>query len=356
MIAEQVNAGGYAPGFKLFINGSELDPEAAYSILNLNIHQELNKTNTFDFEVQDEFRAGMFYWLEKDLFRVANTVSISVGYTDQLVNILNGTIKTINGSFHTGCAPTFKVEGTDKAYDTLTTPSETKVFSQKLASDIATNIAQMSGLEPDVDPTQEVIGAKTKAGGKSYLEFLQQLAKDNNYEFFLSSRHLHFRKPGSRQAVTTLSFGQNLISFEPQLNTTAAVSQVIVRGWDSKAKQQIEGQATTGSEVSQESGKQTSSQMAKSLFGDVVKVITDRPVRSVDQAKSIAQSEMDKAGNSLLKATLETVGMPDLIPGVYINIDGFGTLFSGKYYIIQATHAISTEGYRTSLNVQKNTL
>lgn len=354
MMTSQVNAGGYAPGFKLEINGSELDPEAAYAILNLKIDQELNKTNGFDFEVQDEFRAGKFYWLEKDWFRVANTISISVGYTHQLVNLLIGKIKTINGSFHTGCAPTFTVEGMDKGYDMLTTPSETKVFNEKHASDIASDIAAMSGLEADVDPTEAVIGVKTKPGGKSYLEFLQQLAKDNNYEFFLGSRHLHFRKPGARQAVATLSFGQNLISFEPQFNTTAAVSEVIVRSWDAKGKQQIEGRATTGSEVIQESDKRLCSQMTKTLFGDVVKVITDRPVRSVAEAKRMAQSELDKASNSLLQATVQTVGMPELTPGVCLNLDGFGTLFSGKYYIIKATHTINTEGYRTSLTVQRN--
>jgi hypothetical protein len=356
MATDQVNVDYYAPGFKLAINGTELQPEVAYSILNLKVEQELNKTNAFTFEIQDEFRAGRFNWLESNLFRVANEVSISMGYTDNLVNILDGKIKNINGSFHTGCAPTFTVEGMDKAYDLLTTPSETKIFKEKHASDIARSIAEMGELDAQVDATDAAIGVQTKAGGKTYLEFLQKLAKQNNYEFFLGGRRLYFRKHTYREPVTTLTWGKNLIRFEPQLNTASAVTEVIVRGWDANGKKQIEGRATTGSEVVQEDGKRTCSQVTQSLFGNVVKVITDHPVRSVDDANQFAKSELEKASNGFLQATADTVGIPELTPGVSLKIEGFGKMFSGKYYIIKATHSIGSDGYRTSFTAKRNAL
>jgi uncharacterized protein len=346
----------YAPGFKVSINGSELEPAAAYSILNLKIEQELNKTNGFTFEVQDEFREGRFHWLQTDLFHVANSVSISIGYPHKLMKMLDGKIKTVNGSFNTGCAPTFTVEGMDKAYDFLITPSETKVFREKHDSDTAREIARLADLEADVEATEAVVGVKTKAGGKSYLEFLQRLAKDNNYEFFLAGRKLHFRKHKYDDAVATLTWGRDLIRFEPQLNTTSAVTKVIVRGWDASGKKTIEGEATTGSETVQEGGKQTSSEMARALFGEVVKVITDRPVRTKDEAKKLAQSELETASNNLVQATVDTIGTPELVPGVCLQIDGFGSLFSGKYYVVKATHTINADGYRTSLTTRRNAL
>jgi phage protein D len=354
MMVEDVNVGSYAPGFKLAINGMDLDPIAAHSILSLRVDQELDKTNSFTIEIQDEFKGGHFNWLESNLFSVGNTVTVSMGYTNNLVKLLIGKIKNLTGSFNTGCLPTFTVEGMDKSYDILTTPSETKVFSQKQDSDIANEIAQMAGLEPAVDSTDTPIPVRMKAGGKTYLEFLQRLAQENDYEFFLGGRRLHFRKMMYQSPIRTLTWGKDLIRFEPQLNTTSAVTQIIVRGWDAKNKKQIEGRAQAGSETSQESNKTTSSQMIQSLSGDVVKVITNKPVKSVDEANRLAKSELDKAGNNLCQATVDTVGMPDLTPGICVNIQGFGTMFSGQYYIVKASHTIDGEGYRTSLNVRRN--
>src|SRR4051812_42829282 len=97
----------YAPAFKISINGDEIEPALAHSILTVRLEQELNKTNSFSFEVQDEFNAGRFKWLEKEMFRVANPVSVSLGYADRVVRVLEGKIQNVNASFHTGCAPTF---------------------------------------------------------------------------------------------------------------------------------------------------------------------------------------------------------------------------------------------------------
>ncbi|HEY5812919.1 MAG TPA: hypothetical protein VIT23_09735 [Terrimicrobiaceae bacterium] len=357
MSLESSNVTHYAPGFKITINGSELDPVAAYSILGLKVEQELNKTNAFSFEVQDEFNSGQFKWLESDIFQVANLVSIAIGYTNNLVKVLEGKIKNINASFHTGCAPTFTVEGSDSAYDILRVPSDTEVFNEKRDSDIVKKIVdKVPGLTGEVDATEPVTAVKTKKGGKSYLEFLQRIADDNHYEFFLGGRRLYFKKKkdAHKDSVATLHWGKDLIRFEPQLNTSAAVTEVIVRGWDSAGKKQIEGRARAGEEDARESEKRTSSQITKSLFGEVVKVITDQPVRSVAEAKRIALSELNKVSNNLLQATVDTIGIPELTPGACVDIDGFGRLFSGKYYILKAVHSIGADGYRSSLTVQRN--
>jgi Bacteriophage probable baseplate hub protein len=352
----QTNIGNYAPGFKIAIGGAEMDPVAAHSILSLKVEQELNKTNAFSFEVQDEFDAGQFKWLEADIFRLGDAVSVAMGYANGLVKLLDGKIKNINASFHTGCAPIFTVEGSDSAYDFLTTPSDTELFREKRDSDIVKKIANAAGLTPEVDPTESVTAVKVKQGGKSYLEFLRRIADENHYEFFLGGRRLHFKKDAYKDSVTAFSWGKDLIRFEPQLNTSMAVTEVIVRGWDPASKKQIEGRATAGDEDTHEGEKRTSSQITKTLFGDVVRVITDRPVRSVDEAKQIALSELNRVSNNLIQATLHTIGIPELTPGTCVDIDGFGRLFSGKYYVVKTTHSIGSDGYRSSLTVQRNAI
>jgi len=354
MTTNQTSVNQYAPGFMIEINGSEIDPELAHSILSLKIDQELNKTNGFVIEIQDEFKAGQFKWLQKDIFKIGNPVSISIGYTNSLTKVLEGKIKNLNGSFHTGCAPTFTVEGADPSYDFLTTNSETKVFPKKRASDIVVEIARMANLDPDVQATDREIPITTKKGGTSYIKFLEQLAGENNYEFLLRGHRLRFKKEAYGETVTTIAWGKDVIRFEPKLNTTSAVTEVIVRGWDAAHKKMIEGRAKAGEETKQEGEKTTSSEVARAVFGDVIKVITDRPVKSEKEARGIAQSELNKASNNLVEATVDTLGVPELTSGVCLNIDGFGKMFSGKYYIVKATHTLDKEGYRTSLGVRRN--
>ncbi len=358
MDPEWITTSRYAPAFKIEMNGTELSPEAAYSILNLRVEQELKKTNMVTFQVQDEFSEGHFTWLETDLFRVANPLVVSLGYADELVKILRGKVQNINATFNTGQAPTFAVEGTDTGYELLTCPSETAVFRDKRDSDIVREIvekiAKSAPLSADVDPTEQVSPVKIKQGGKSYLEFLESLASTNHYKLSLAGNRLYFKKEHYAQTVASLAWGRDFIRFEPQLNTASAVTAVVVRAWDSSGKRQIEGRASVGEETGQEDGKRTASQMVQRLFGDVTKVITDRPVRSQADANKIARAALEEASGSLIRATVETTGSPELIPGTCVDVEGFGSLFSGKYYIVKATHTINQEGYRSTLELTRN--
>jgi len=354
MTTTKTNVGQFAPGFKVLINGSELPPELAHSVLSVKVDQELNKTNGFVIEVQDTFHEGQFKWLRDDRFKIGNPVSVSIGYTNNVSKVLEGKIKNLNASFHTGCAPTFTVEGADQAYDFLTVKSETMTFRQKRDSDIVEEIARMAGLSADVQHTERVAPVKTKKGGKSYIEFLEHLAGENNYEFLLREQCLRFKEGAYGDVVTTVAWGRDVIRFEPKLNTSSAVTEVIVRAWDATHKTHIEGRAKAGEETKQEDEKTTASEVARSVFGDVIKVITDRPVRSTSEARRIAQSELNKASNSLVEATVDVIGIPELTPGTCLKIEGFGPLFSGKYYVVKATHTLDREGYKTSLGVRRN--
>ncbi len=355
-MSDSINVGKFAPGFRITINGSALAPELAHSVLSLRIEQELNRTNAFTIEVQDQFHAGQFKWLQEDVFKIGHSVSVAIGYTNQVSRVLDGKIKNINASFNTGCAPTFTVEGADPSYDFLKVGSETRTFREKRDSDIVEEIARMAGMRADVEHTERVSPIKTKKGGKSYIEFIERLASENNYEFLLRDEVLRFKAGAYGDSTITLGWGRDVIRFEPRLNTTAAVTEVIVRAWDAAHKKQIEGRASVGEEDRQEDEKTTASEVARSVFGDVVKVITDRPVRSVSEARRIAQSELNKASNNLVEATVDTVGLPEIVPGACVQINGFGPLFSGKYYVVKTTHTLDRDGYKTSAGLRRNAI
>lgn len=348
----------YAPEFTIEINSQELYAEVSKTILSVSIEQELNKTNNFRFDVEDEFKAGNFRWLGHDLFKFGNEVVIHLGYVRNMYKLLEGKIQNISANFSSGIAPTFTVEGSDSAYDFLMEKSEPKVFREnKKHSDIAREIAQMANLEAVVDETEAVFPSKTKKGGKSYFEFLKDMAASNAFEFYLSGRKLFFVEPQiDKEAILTLKWGEELINFRPTLNTAQAITEVVVRSWDRAGKKRIEARVKAGEETKQENGKELASQVARKIYGDVVKVITDRPVRSVSEARKVAKAELEKASDNFIKGSAETIGIPELKPAVCIKLEGLGDWFSGKYYIEKVTHRIDNGGYRTNFEARRNSV
>lgn len=347
----------YAPGFQIELNGSELAPEAAHCVRSVTIEQVLNATNAFSVVVQDTVSGGRFRWLDRDFFKIADTLSVSLGYAQGKTCLLEGKIQNLNASFEAGCAPYLMVEGSDSAYELLTTNGETRVFQGKTDSEIVREIAEdVAHVTPDVDPTEAVSEVKIKPGGKSYLHFIQELAADNHFTFYLGGGRLTFQRSEVPEAVADFKWGQDTIRFEPRLNTTGICTEVLVRAWDAKSKRAIEGRASATEEHAVERGKRSTCEVGRAAHGTVVKLITGRPVRSVEEARQVAAAELNRVNGGLIRATLETVGRPELVPGRWVSVGGFGSLFSGSYFVVRAVHTLGDNGYRTTLEMRRNAL
>jgi len=354
-----VDIRSYAPDFQIEINGSRMSADMSNAVLSVQIVQEVEKMNAFQFEMQDQFTNKGFLWLGHNLLKFGNKATVSLGYASDLKKMAEGEIKNIKANFTKGLAPTFTVEGVDSPNTFLTTPSKTATYKEKKASEIVQMIAREADVQARVDDTGVVYAVKTKRGGESYFDFIKDLARSNEREFSLEGRKLNFVEPGKdKEAVGTLTWGKELINFNPQLNTDRLVSDVYVVAWDSKSRQRILKHAATGREENQEQRKALASNVANNVNTkrEAVRVITDRPVRSPEEAESIAKSELNKSSEDFITGTAEIIGMPDLRPGVCIALDGLGTWFTGKYYINKVTHRIGADGYRTTLDVKRNAL
>ncbi len=50
------------------------------------------------------------------------------------------------------------------------------------------------------------------------------------------------------------------------------------------------------------------------------------------------------------------MGIPDIVAGENIRLEGLGKKFTKTYYIEKAVHNISGSGYKTTFNVKENTI
>ena len=360
MAVTQADVSYYAPVFHIKINNKDVDAEVSAIILDITIRQEIkNKISSFTFTVQDSFFEGQFRWLGDPLFKYGNIVMISMGYAGNMHTMIEGTISKISADFTSGTTPTFRVEGMDKGYEAMVKKSDTKVFREKKASEIAQEIASVVQLGTEVDETTQVFPIQTKSGGESYFDFLNELAAANNPEFklFLSGRKLYFiEKEQDKKTIATLTWGRDLINFRPELDINKVVTKVIVRSWDRNTKNRIEGVAPRNNETVQQEDQKIAREVAREIYGEIERIITNIPVRSIEEAENRAYSELEKISDELIKASGETIGIPEIKPGEYIQVEGASDWFSGKYYIDTVEHKIDSNGYRTKFEARRNAI
>jgi len=75
-------------------------------------------------------------------------------------------------------------------------------------------------------------------------------------------------------------------------------------------------------------------------------------VRSIAEAKKLAEKRLQLANKYSLTATFDLPGNPALLAGVTVSLSGFG-YWSGKYIISQARHTLDASGYRTQIKLRK---
>lgn len=352
----------YAPRFSVLVDSREISAEATHMVRSVEVVHELDRASAFSIEVQDEFINGRFRWLDAGggiagLFDFGNHITIALGYSGRLEVMCDGLVQRIAASFGDGLAPHFTVGGSDTAFDVMSEPRGSETFRDASDSDIVGRIAATAGLDTETDRTEPRHPARTKQSGQSYLQFLQDLARANGFEFSFAGRSLSFVRPrrGDSPAMT-LAWGRELISFQPQIDTTQQLSEVVVRAWDPVGGRLIEERATAGQEQQQEPGRKLGSEIARDRKRPATRVISNRPVRSPLEAKRIAEAELARASDRLVTGSGEVVGMTALRPAMCIVLEGLGAWFNGKYRVTKVTHSIGDGGYRTRFEARRNAL
>ncbi|MNG17927.1 phage late control protein GPD [compost metagenome] len=63
---------------------------------------------------------------------------------------------------------------------------------------------------------------------------------------------------------------------------------------------------------------------------------------------------LNKRAEQFVTGRAEAIGIPDLLPGSRIALQGLGRMFSTVYYIEETSHSMDASGYRTTIKVKGN--
>jgi phage protein D len=317
------------------------------SIVDIEVDDSLLLPDMFSIRLRDP----SFNWADSNNLDLGKKVEISARSESGTGKLLEGEITALEPEFSQVGGPVLVVRGYDPSHR-LHRARQTKTYVQETDSDIARKIARACGFRADVDSTREVHEYVCQ-DNQTDMEFLQERAERIGYRMYVEDDKLYFKEaPQSEPDVPELEWGQNLLEFQARLTTAQQVSEVSVRGWDPKNKQEIIGQATSPQDTPQVGETRSGGAAAQRAFSiQSQEIVTDRPVATQAEADALAQAICDEIGNSFIQAEGICRGNPGVHAGTIVELKGVGQRFSGRYRITHALHRYDPDGYTTRFTV-----
>ena len=179
-------------------------------------------------------------------------------------------------------------------------------------------------------------------------KFLKLMAQRHGATLFVIDGEMIFDTVVSNASpIITLTLGRELNSFEKRVSMAHQVGKVEVWGRDVNQKA-IKGEAST---VSISGDGKTAAQHVSALADAVLRQYSEF-VMTQDECKKIAQHRLDSIAMGLVSGQGQVIGIPELIPGRYLEIKGGDEHANGKYYISKVRHIFSDLSYVTQFEVK----
>ncbi|MCC8157035.1 MAG: hypothetical protein LIO54_07145 [Oscillospiraceae bacterium] len=148
-------------------------------------------------------------------------------------------------------------------------------------------------------------------------------------------------------SLIKLTLGKGLLSFNKRVSLKGQVGKVDIWGRDVK-QQFISGSAES---VSTGGKGKSAVQLVPSLKKTVLREYSAY-VRTTDECTQLAQARLDSIAMNLVSGEGQCIGIPELIPGRFITIDGLEDETEGVYFLNKVTHSFTMEGYYTRFEVK----
>lgn len=174
---------------------------------------------------------------------------------------------------------------------------------------------------------------------ESDYEFVVKAARRYNYEFFTECGIVLFRKPKAAKGVRiAIRPSCGLYHFDISYDVTGLVNKVTVRATDpGKAKiisSQVKNRASLPGKV-------------KALLKGSEKVYIDASAASMEETGYRAESLMESISYRYGSLECEVQGLPEYLPGYFVEVSDVGENADNRFYITRAVHRLTKEGRYT---------
>jgi phage protein D len=261
-----------------------------------------------------------------------------------------------------GNLTTIKIKCSDAGAFAKNTTSN-KIWKDVTATDIAEQLADKYELTLQATPTNKKY-SQLPQGNKNDFDFLQEVAKKENLQFYIASDQLIF-KPRDllKPSIRTYSLGVDIIKFKPTTKTSK----------DSPSSQAAQTTTLNPVDGTTKTNKATNTDKENALQGvftiNYATGKTDKVSRKNDsketetvlnassdssEAKKQIANKVQNSMQNAIKASLEVQGDPNLKVNEIITIGAVAKKHEGNYLITTVKHKINKSGYFCTIELSKN--
>lgn len=353
------------PVVVITINGKDIsENKSELSVSDLEVELTSGyEASIATFSIYNSFDKNQSAFRTEDIKKytmLGSAVAISMGYGEVAKNIFRGFIARVNYIYSNGEQPHVELTCMD-IKGIMMSGSHAKQLAAVSYSDAVNEIFQKSvydRLQSEEIITQLSISAtpdkRSNAGGdntaehtiemvnESDYEFVVRAAKKFNYEFFIDSGTVIFRKAKSvTSKLMDLKLEHGIKNFDVEYDMTGLVESIQVRGMDSGKVKLIKAKRKWNNKISQ-------GNKAKQYIKKSEKIYIDPTVSNQQEADYRSEYLMEDMSYRFGTFTCECKGIPDLKPGNLIGIQGMGVPVDNEFYITTVRHMFHSDNEYTS--------
>ena len=277
--------------------------------------------------------------------------SIAVSFDG--ATLFNGLLMAMEAQFPEGGGAGITLLCEDRFQD-LRMTRRSRCFENQSDADVFRSIASDHGLGAQVQfsgPTHKIIAQVNQTD----LAFLRQRAMVSDVELWIDGSDLHAQTHGSRGGrPVQLSYPATLREFSVCADIAGQRTGIVVSGWDIAAKAALSYEATD-QVISGELNAMTSGpSILSSKRGTRKATVAHLTPHTQQETQAVAESLFKEMARRFVRGVgvAETSG--DIHVGATVDLQNLGPLFSGRYYVTEATHLFDREkGIRTEITVER---
>lgn len=336
--------GFVVPACKIKVGSTQVTELSDIALNQLQLTLSLDSASSAHFSLHGnyDYESSSFPSNLKSTLKPGSLVEISLGYGSTVTMVFKGFLATVNVNFDIEDGILFEATALD-ARRLMKTDNRPYILHSKtnfsdIVKDIMTRYSSLCSLT--CDATSDNLTEPVTQRESDYDFITQKIIGAGNlpHEFFIVADTAYFRKTKPDSACVTLGMNAGLRAFSGSL--LYLNRKVQVQGFVQGQSEAIVGEATA-----------TSSYQSTAISaGLTVQVASD--CNSASKAKEIATNQKTEWENESKTTSGSCIGLPEIVPGRYLEISKLDSLFNQKYYLSEVSHSFGPTGFSTSFTTK----
>ena len=328
------------PAIKIKSGGSDLVSTLNLTVLELEIDLSIDSAGMTVIKLADlyDVESHSFTSKVKSSFKLGTIVEVEIGYLSATTPVFKGYVAGLGIEF--GEIPLIVVKLMDVRKLMMTSGVQRKLYEDKNYSDIFKKVMKTYSklCSVECDATSDNLTSPVSQSTNDYNFVMNELLRGgkSDREFFVFMDKAYFRTPAKNKTpIMKLELGKELIRFEMMADYLD--TEINIVGYDPVNCKEISAKLKT----------KTSEACSPVLTPSPPQFFIDPDADTQAKAKSRAEALSRIELMNACYASGELVGLPEIIPGRYIEIKDLDSMADKKYYICEVRHVISESNFST---------